>query len=56
MSGNKGDDSDLESWMNKDGAQMLSNCSSEDDTVVMPLQLNQNTLTLNKMIDSLGLS
>jgi len=54
VSGNKGTESDDESWINREGGHVLSEGSSEED-VGMPLQISKQSKALNSLLDSLGL-
>ena len=41
--------------MNKQDQHLLSECSSDEDTLVMPLQISKNSKALNSLLDQLGL-
>lgn len=41
--------------MNKQDQHVLSECSSDEDALVMPLQISKNSKALNCLLDQLGL-
>lgn len=41
--------------MNKQDQHLLSECSSDEDALVMPLQISKNSKALNSLLDQLGL-